>query len=923
MNAELVFPTTVRPAVGFRRRSFVPLTVTFFAVAFAMSTFAKPVPENLGGGLRELLDGSSGGPSSVSRSVPSTGGPVQGNRERFLRRDAQGNLMVRLTLDGSVPQAEVVKAAGALPGARIVASTDKYQAGAIEAFIPAGQLAAVTRLAGVRAVVPAGQVFHKVGTTTTHGVALHRVNRLPAGANGAGITIGVLSDSYDTSDATIRAAADVASGDLPGPGNPLGNTQSVVVLEDLPAGTDEGRGMLQIIHDVAPKARLGFATSTWSEITFADNIRSLAGLRGASHARAGFKADVIVDDVGYYDAPFFEDGIGARAVDEVADAGVAYFSSAGNTSGSQSYDADLNLVPATRASYRGTNLDFTHVDPALYAGGFHNFAGPGGLDIAQTITFSSAGLLDFQWNEPYDSSPKLGAKLVWGRGTVTVAKPAPTFTFKGTAGQPVLIFADADSSRGNPLGDVTLTLYNPDGEFVDFRDTGTVPESMIDVPEQTGTYTVVVEGFDGSTGDFSYSVRNADVETLASDFNLLFFNEDGSFLTAFAENNLATNRPLELAAFDGAGNVQLVIARANKPSRRAKTATHIRYISDGSAAPREYFSYLSSATWGHPCARGAIGVGAYADYLPSIPQYFTSPGPVTIYFDRDSKPLSHVETRQKPDLSAMDGANTTFFGFDSDGDGFPNFYGTSASAPHAAAIGALALQAAGGSGSLTPDKLRRILQNSAFPHDLDPFYSTGAAKAKSGRVELTAFGDDAASVPDPNTFLVENTGGLAVTKLTINLTGANTTEIPPGLIFDERVDLGLPFTIGSTHGIAVNQIQYKFAGPANPPGQPGQWKRLAFTFDSRKFDRGDSFSFGVDRDEAATGSGGNSADLLGANFSLETGAIEGGGATVTGVFGNGETFSGLVVNKIGDGYTALDGYGFINAEQAVKLAKKK
>jgi len=68
---------------------------------------------------------------------------------------------------------------------------------------------------------------------------------------------------------------------MSGAGNPLGNTQPVVVLEDSPGGTDEGRAMLQIVHDMAPKARLGFATANGGQLNFANNIRSLAGLSGA------------------------------------------------------------------------------------------------------------------------------------------------------------------------------------------------------------------------------------------------------------------------------------------------------------------------------------------------------------------------------------------------------------------------------------------------------------------------------------------------------------------------------------------------------------------------------------------------------------------------------------------------------------------
>ena len=110
-------------------------------------------------------------------------------------------------------------------------------------------------------------------------------------------------------------------------------------------GTDEGRAMLQIVHDMAPKARLGFATANGGQLNFANNIRSLAGLPGAPHAVAGFKADVIVDDIIYLDEPMFQDGIIAQAVDEVVATGVSYFSSAGNRPATQAYDSKVRIVP--------------------------------------------------------------------------------------------------------------------------------------------------------------------------------------------------------------------------------------------------------------------------------------------------------------------------------------------------------------------------------------------------------------------------------------------------------------------------------------------------------------------------------------------------------------------------------------------------
>jgi subtilisin family serine protease len=84
-------------------------------------------------------------------------------------------------------------------------------------------------------------------------------------------------------------------------------------------------------------------------------------------------------------------------------------------------------------------------------------------------------------------------------------------------------------------------------------------------------------------------------------------------------------------------------------------------------------------------------------------------------FDLNDNSINDV--RDKPEIVCPDGGNTTFFGFDigdpgdgSDADSFPNFFGTSAAAPHAAAVAALMLEA---NSALASGAVYSILQQTA------------------------------------------------------------------------------------------------------------------------------------------------------------------------------------------------------------------
>jgi hypothetical protein len=287
---------------------------------------------------------------------------------RLAVRDSEGRVMVSIHLNGSVPMAQIRNQLAGL-GAKITAENNSYRNGVISAYVPVNKLADLARSPGVLSLSLGRRPIRNAGAAISGGALELRTDVLNGqGLNGTGITVGVLSDSYDqaTTDSngdplTIHAAQDVQSGDLPGAGNPDGDADPVVVLEDSsdPAVGDEGRAMLQIVHDIAPKAKLAFATAFVSVADYSANIRKL---------RTDANCDVIVDDVFYTEEPFFSDGMIAQAVDDVATSSVlagkkcAYFSSAGNQQGG-GYFTTFNMVSdgSARLGLPGQNLNLTTV----------------------------------------------------------------------------------------------------------------------------------------------------------------------------------------------------------------------------------------------------------------------------------------------------------------------------------------------------------------------------------------------------------------------------------------------------------------------------------------------------------------------------------------------------------------------------------
>ncbi len=220
-----------------------------------------------------------------------------------------------------------------------------------------------------------------------------------------------------------------------------------------------------------------------------------------------------------------------------------------------------------------------------------------------------------------------------------------------------------------------------------------------------------------------------------NDVDIVVFNESITLaMNGSVANNLG-NDALEIFQFFNFGGYgeEFKISISHFAGDQPGYLKYVMFEFHGGLVDIVDFDNQSGTVFGHTMAQGTMSVGA-AGYWntpeygvdPAVVQPFSSriassTGVVTpLFFDATGTRLVIPEYRSdRLGIVAPDGVNTTFFGGDIDADGFPNFFGTSAAAPHAAAVAALMLSSAGGPGSLTPSQVYSILQSTARDMD-DP-----------------------------------------------------------------------------------------------------------------------------------------------------------------------------------------------------------
>ncbi|HEV2789983.1 MAG TPA: S8 family serine peptidase [Solirubrobacterales bacterium] len=324
-----------------------------------------------------------------------------------------GRVLVEVRFErGAVSRLDELRGAGA----RIVAASRRYQT--VTATVPSADLRQVAQVPAVAAVSPVRTpILRAPGVCEGGAVISEGVNQLNVleareefAVDGEGVTVGVLSDSFDAATEAVsggpvatKAQKDEETRDLPGAKNDCaGQAEPVDVVEELGAGEeafDEGRAMLQIVHDVAPQASLAFASAFNGELSFAQNVEELAKSTGG-----GPGAEVIVDDVFYFEEPFFQNGPIANSVEEVTAAGVTYLSAAGNDN---LFDGEGNEIASWEApAFRDSGGCPSAISSiaelkATHCLDFHPGAAADrtyGIKVEPGETLS----LDLQWAEPWN-----------------------------------------------------------------------------------------------------------------------------------------------------------------------------------------------------------------------------------------------------------------------------------------------------------------------------------------------------------------------------------------------------------------------------------------------------------------------------------------------------------------------------------------
>jgi subtilisin family serine protease len=315
----------------------------------------------------------------------------------------------------------------------------------IQAWIPFDKIYQVAQLSFVKKITSPDYAIPWVGSVTTEGDIIHRASELRTneGLDGTGVKVGVISDGVD------NLSSAQTTGDLP----------AAITIQSYAGSGDEGTAMLEIIHDLAPGAELGFCGPNTS-LEMINCVNDLAD-------PTKFGADIVVDDLSFYFQPYFEDGPLAQAVAGVL-SNVIYASAAGN-SAQKHY----------QGNFIGTivHLSYPEHDFGLAAGGASDVT----INI---LLYPGTTWIVLQWNDPFGGSGNDYDLIVTDE-----AESAPLF-----------VSNDTQDGDDDPIEGLLLINSNP----------GPVRLKVV-VPKFSGTDKLIKLFFFGSVVLEEYSVPGGSI----------------------------------------------------------------------------------------------------------------------------------------------------------------------------------------------------------------------------------------------------------------------------------------------------------------------------------------------------------------------------------------------------------------------------
>jgi hypothetical protein len=298
----------------------------------------------------------------------------------------------------------------------------------VQAHLPITRLDAVAQLAVVDAIRLPTYARRRIGKVTTEGdtILFSDAVRTQFALDGTGVRVGVISDGlkgvFATGCTTSCAGVDggpISTGDLPqaagtrnasgvltaSSGGIIGRSfQANGDLEGLPPATPvcafpgagaEGTALLEIVHDIAPGAKLSFANGD-TDLAFNQAVNFLA----ASN-------DVVVDDIGFFGEPY--DGTSSVSRNTAAALNSpdfpirAYFTSVGNSADEHYY-----------GGYVSSGIDGTTIGGISNSGKLHLFQRTGdttdvlglGPQPYNVIALPANGevAIFLSWNDPVGGS---------------------------------------------------------------------------------------------------------------------------------------------------------------------------------------------------------------------------------------------------------------------------------------------------------------------------------------------------------------------------------------------------------------------------------------------------------------------------------------------------------------------------------------